>query len=682
MIFRGIDFFKWLTISEISRPTKKREYEKKDLVMGEKLLYAKDSATTITVKGWIRKNKKRNDNTDVNTLKDEMYRVLYQADGTDGQLIFTDQADRYWSARFEGEIVPEYINRDAAKVELSFKVPEGVAYAVETDYFSNADAAKENLCLDSEFENRPHYWKDFCHMGPKYNGSNTLYADFTDLVTLYGKENFLPKTTESMRPFNGEVGDTVSFGVQVNLEVLPTDGAPKPAVVILEERSKIGGEVLKHHYVEISALENQWQTIEQTIQIENKNTKALILTFGVRGNGRLSICQPHFNLGSMLNPYVASKLQVSDKVEVTHYGTWKAEPEFEVTMQGENGLIGLVNSNGGILQYGDPEDVDTVRKAGKHRVINHGWRTATLPADVSLNDQTMPSTYPNYLSNPSTPNRVQGNMKWDGGEAIYPVFTGVGAINVWHGPTMSFQIPKNANNSSNGDFSCVQRMNFNNGANVKTARGRVEFLLADENKKVFMAVVIRDSTTLNNELIIEFWYKTKCVKSTSLSRKTFNGNFFEVKMERLNSNKRLRWVFSQIKALNPSNDGAFTSHDHEFVMNFTDTEETKAVYEKGWFQRFSNQHHNLMAWTDSKFDWTNETINSNVNNLFSDKDFVEIITKTRKVLVNGVEDRTLHKLGNEYDKFRFDYGKHTIQIVPSDWAVTPIVGVTIRRVFI
>jgi hypothetical protein len=89
-----------------------------------------------------------------------------------------------------------------------------------------------------------------------------------------------------------------------------------------------------------------------------------------------------------------------------------------------------------------------------------------------------------------------------------------------------------------------------------------------------------------------------------------------------------------------------------------------------------------MAWTDSKFDWTNETINSNVNNLFSDKDFVEINTKTRKVLVNGVEDRTLHKLGNEYDKFRFDYGKHTIQIVPSDWAITPIVGVTVRRVFI
>lgn len=681
MIFRGIDFFRWFIVSEITRPTKKREYEKADLVIGEKLLYAKESATTITVKGWIMSSH-RNDNTDVHILKDEMYRVLYQADGTDGELIFTDQADRYWSARFEGEIVPEFVNRNAAKVELNFKVPEGVAYAVEADYFTNADSSKENLCLDSEFENKAHYWKDFTALGPKYEGSNTLIADFTDLITLYPKENWLPKTTEITRPVKVKLGDFVSFRMLVNLEKLPTDGTKKPCTVILEERSKVGGEILKRHSFDAELIENNWQDIEETIQITNEKTTALCLTVGARGNTRLVICKPQYNLGPTVNPYTASKVTVSDQIEVVHFGTWKANPKIDVTMQGENGLIGLVNSNGGILQYGDPEDVDTIQKVGKHRVINHGWRTEKLPEGVLLNDKTMPSTYPNYLGNASTPNLIQGNVKWDGGETIYPVFTGVGPINVWHGPTLSFQIPKSANNNSDGDFSCVERMHFKNGVNVKTARGRVEFVLADENKKVFMAIVIRDSTTLNNELIIEFWYKNKCIKSTSLSRKTFNGDFFQVKMERLNSNKQLKWVFSQIKALNPANDGAFTSHDHEFVMNFTESELTNVVYEKCWFQRFSNQHHNLMTWTDSKFDWTNEILYSNVNNLFSDRDFIEIDTKSRKVLVNGVEDRTLHKLGNEYEKFKLNYGVHTIQVVPSDWAVTPIVGVTLRRVFI
>lgn len=616
---------------------------------------------------------------DLNKKRRELAGILFTKEPF--KLIIGDEPDRYYNVLVEGQPSLQEMNF-LGKGQIRFVVPEGVAYAIETDYFTNIDASKENLCLDSEFVNRKHYWKIFNALGAKYSGSNTLIADFTDLVTIYGKENWLPKTTEITRPVDVNVGDYVSFGMLVNIEILPIDGTARPATVILEERSKVGGEILKRHSIDAAVLENQWQTIKQTVQITNEKTTALCLTVGVRGNARLRICQPQFNLGAILNTYTASSLTVTDQVEVTHLGTWKAEPQIEVTMQGENGLIGLVNSNGGTLQYGDPEDVDTVRKAGKHKVVDYGWRSDTLPEGVSLNDKTMPTTYPNYGGDSTTPNIVQGTTKWDGGEAIYPVFTGVGDIGVWHGPTVSFQIPKSANNTSDGDFLSAQRMYFKNPTGLMTARGRVEYVIADENKAVFMAVVVRDSTVLNNELVVEFWYKNKMVKSTNLSRKTYNGDFFEIHMDRMNSNTKLRWRFSQIKSLNPANDGAFTSHDYEFSMNFPERELTKAIWTKCWFMRYSNQHHNYMYWTDSKLYWTNETIDTNVNNLFDDKDLVEIDTKTRKILVNGVEDRTLHKLGNEYEKFQLEYGKHIIQVVPSDWAVTPIVGITLRRVFL
>ncbi|MEG2326580.1 MAG: phage tail family protein [Enterococcus sp.] len=591
------------------------------------------------------------------------------------KLIIGDEPDRYYNALVDGQPSLTEMNF-LGKGKIRFVIPEGVAYAIETDYFTNADPATENLCLDSEFENRRHYWKNFTALGAKYNNSNTLIADFTDLVTIFDKENWLPKTTEMTRPVNVKVGDSVSFGALVNIEVLPTDGTTRPCTIILEERSKVGGDVLYRHTFDAQALENEWQTINQTVKITNSETTALCLTEGVRGNARLRICQPQFNLGATLNPYTASKLTVSNQLEVTHYGTWRANPQIEVTMQGENGLIGLVNSNGGTLQYGDPEDVDTVRTSGKHKVVDYGWRSDALPEGVSLNDTTVEQPVMNGN------NLVQGSIKWDGGEAIYPVFKGVDDIKTWHGPTVSFQIPKSANNTSDGDFISAQRLYFKNPDGLNTARGRIQYTINDENKKMFMSLIIRDSSLLNNEIVIEFWYKGKKQKEVSLSRKTYNGDFFEVHLDRMDSNKTLRWRFSQIKSLNPVNDGAFTSHDYEFIMKFPDKELTKAVWESCWFMRYSNQHHNLMYWTDSKLYWTNETIDTNVNNLFDDKDLVEIDTKTRKVFVNGVEDRTLHKLGNEYEKFQLEQGKHTIQVVASDWAVTPIVGITLRRVFL
>ncbi|WP_407856370.1 distal tail protein Dit [Enterococcus hailinensis] len=591
------------------------------------------------------------------------------------KLIIGDEPDRYYNALVEGQPSLTEMNF-LGKGQIRFVIPDGVAYAIETDYFTNADPAIENLCLDSEFENRKHYWRNFNALGAKYNNSNTLIADFTDLVTIFDKENWLPKTTEMTRPVNVKIGDSVSFGVLVNIEILPTDGTTRPCTVILEERTKVGGDILYRHTFDVAVKENEWQTVKQTVQIKNEKTTALCLTEGVRGNARLRICQPQFNLGATLNPYTASKLTVSNQLEVTHYGTWRANPQIEVTMQGENGLIGLVNSNGGTLQYGDPEDVDTVRTSGKHKVVDYGWRSDALPEGVSLNDTTVEKPVMNGN------NLVQGSIKWDGGEAIYPVFKGVDDIKTWHGPTVSFQIPKSANNTSDGDFISAQRLYFKNPDGLNTARGRIQYTINDENKKMFMSLIIRDSSLLNNEIVIEFWYKGKKQKEVSLSRKTYNGDFFEVHLDRMDSNKTLRWRFSQIKSLNPVNDGAFTSHDYEFIMKFPDKELTKAVWESCWFMRYSNQHHNLMYWTDSKLYWTNETIDTNVNNLFDDKDLVEIDTKTRKVFVNGVEDRTLHKLGNEYEKFQLEQGKHTIQVVASDWAVTPIVGITLRRVFL
>lgn len=616
----------------------------------------------------------------IQKIKDELIRSLNT--NSVAKLILSQMPDRYYNAIFDGEVSYDGTLDSYAEISLTFLVPDGVAYSIEEDYFTNANPKNSNLMVDSEFNNKDHYWKDFTKRSGKYLNSNTLVADFTDLVTIFGNENWLPKTTEVTIPVSVNVGDSVSFGMLVNTEVLPTNGETRPCTVILEERTKPGGDILKRHIVDAQALENTWQTIRKTVQITNANTKALCLTVGVRGNTRLKICKPQFNLGSTLNEYTASEMTAGDKIEVKNLGSYFTEPEIEVTMQGDNGLVGLVNSNGGILQYGDPDEVDIKRTAGKHMVFDHHWRGANLPDGVTLNDPTLSSVYPNYLDNDGTPNLVQGTVQWDGDEGYIPVFKGVGDIGVWHGPTLSWQIPKSANNTSDGDFLFAHRLVFKNPPNsLQTARARFEATVYDENKKPYMTIIVRDSSTLSSELQIEFWYKNKRVKNTSLPRKIYNGEFFEIHMDKMNSNKKLRWRFSQIKKLRPEDNGAYTSHDYEFVMNMDERELTNAVWARIWFMRFSNKHHNIMALTNSQFWWTNETVNTVRNTVFDSGDFLEINTKTRKVFRNGLQDRTLHSLGNQYEKFKFDYGVHTVQVVPSEWAINPIVGIKLKRVY-
>lgn len=669
--FDGIELSDYIKIYDIARnigPNYENKINKVGIANGESFSSSTINRKTITISFNV-----------LHDLTEKRRKIAQLLDSASPKkLILGDEPSVYYNAIVDGQ-TPLAETFFLGKGTVTFIIPDGVAHAIDYDLFTNVDTAKENLFLDSEFINYHKYFKDFCKRGGTRNGSNVLIADFTDLVTLYSaKENWLPETMMVTRPVSVKKGESVSFGVELNINTFATDNS-NHALVILEEREKVGGNILYRHKLIPTKIENQWQKLTDTIIITNSATKALCLTFGVYGNAKISICKPQFNLGEKLNPYAASALTVSNTIEVTNAGTYKTFPEIEVTMQGENGLVGIVNSNGGVLQYGDENDVDIEHSVRKDKVVDYGWRSTTLPSGVSLNDKSMPSTYPNFKDNENTPNLVQGSVNWDGGEAIYPTFTGVGDIGVWHGPSISFQIPKSTNNTSDGDFLSAQRLYFKNPVNIKTARARMEYVIADENKKVFMAVVIRDSTTLSNELIVEFWYKNRLVKSASLSRKTYDGEFFEIHMDRMKSNKELRWRFSQIKSLNPATDGAFTNHNHEFIMKFTEKELTNAVYEKCWFLRYSNSHHNYMYWTDSKLYWTNEAVYTNIENLFDDGDILNIDTKNRKVMLNNVENTELHKLGNQYQQFQLDYGKHMFQIIASNYAITPLVTVKLQK---
>lgn len=378
--------------------------------------------------------------------------------------------------------------------------------------------------------------------------------------------------------------------------------------------------------------------------------------------------------------YEQSREGISDVLLVQNNGTYRTYPKFTFKMNGENGLVGLLNGNGGVLQFGNPEDVDGTTSVRTEQGLNENYWGNTLNPNIKVNTG-FKSVYPNMNSNPATPNIIQGsfNMKQDA-DSVVPVFKGVGDINVWHGPTMMMDIQAPANNDRTGEVASHIRFTFNNYD--KGQRGRIEFSIFDENGDPAMTTIIRDSTTVGNEMRIECWYNGKRLIDQALDRKTFNKTFYEINMDRRGN--RLIWRLVQIKKLNTGGQWSTAQIDKEykFTWNLDEPDTTKWTKLGIWQMRYSNKFVVLMGITDAQVRWEKTPYYQDIKNFFRDGDLVEIDVKGRALYINGSINNDLNIVGNQWEKFVLELGETMIQPVVSEWANMAEVTATIEESYL
>ena len=378
--------------------------------------------------------------------------------------------------------------------------------------------------------------------------------------------------------------------------------------------------------------------------------------------------------------YEQSREGISDVLLVQNNGTYRTYPKFTFKMNGENGLVGLLNGNGGVLQFGNPEDVDGTTSVRTEQGLNENYWGNTLNPNIKVNTG-FKSVYPNMNSNPATPNIIQGSfdMKQDA-DSVVPVFKGVGDINVWHGPTMMMDIQAPANNDRTGEVASHIRFTFNNYD--KGQRGRIEFSIFDENGDPAMTTIIRDSTTVGNEMRIECWYKGKRLIDQALDRKTFSKTFYEINMDRRGN--RLIWRLVQIKKLNTGGQWSTAQIDKEykFTWNLDEPDTTKWTKLGIWQMRYSNKFVVLMGITDAQVRWEKTPYYQDIKNFFRDGDLVEIDVKGRALYINGSINNDLNIVGNQWEKFVLELGETMIQPVVSEWANMAEVTATIEESYL
>lgn len=365
--------------------------------------------------------------------------------------------------------------------------------------------------------------------------------------------------------------------------------------------------------------------------------------------------------------YVSSGDSVGDLIKIENNGTYRTKPRFSFRMKGENGLVALLNQNGAILQFGNPEDVDGTTSSRVEPAMNETFWGNTLNPALQINTG-FKSVYPNMNSNPATPNLVQGtwDMRQDPDSAT-PVFKGVGDIKVWHGPTVVANIQAPSNTDRTLPISNHYRFVFDNYN--KGQRGRIEFGTFDELGNPIMTAIIRDSTHSANELVFEAWYKNTKLHEKKLDRKVFSKSFYEMNMDR--RGKTLIWRMVQIKSLNNNPGGWSTaSIDKEYKFTWTLPEPDTSKFTKIglWTMRYSDKFHVIMRATDMQARWEGTPYYQDLKNYFQDGDIVEIDTATREFFVNGVVNNQLNVVGNQWEKFELETGETIIQPIVSEWA--------------
>lgn len=374
--------------------------------------------------------------------------------------------------------------------------------------------------------------------------------------------------------------------------------------------------------------------------------------------------------------YSPTSSTIADIISIKNNGTYSAYPTFNFTMNGENGVVAIVNDKGGVLQFGNPEDLDGTQATRMDFGLNQSMWGNTLPSNITVNSG-FKSVWPYFNGNHNILNIVSGSISPTINiDAITPFFANT-PQDILHGPTVMLPIVPPSTNDRTADFGAYTRFTFENY--TVRQRIRLEFSLNDELGENAMTFIVRDNSLTFDVIILEMWYKGEKLNQISLDRKLFNSKKFEVGMERLGST--LKWRFGQVNAINDFGN-AVLSRQYEFVWQLEEADKTKFSAMGAWFMRHSNSLHTLVNITDMQAKWYNTPFFNNIRNQFQDGDQVTIDVEKRLLLINGVVNDRLNVVGNEWEKFKIEVGNSVVKPIVSEWAEMANVDVTLRETYL
>ncbi|MCZ2765933.1 distal tail protein Dit [Lacticaseibacillus paracasei] len=584
------------------------------------------------------------------SFRQAFYKLNDILHGENHQVSFNDDPSKYWLATLSDiDDVPK--GRNAITSSFTLFVPDGIAHSVATQTADNMP-----------YKNVPVNFAIASHA----SGSNTTSGD-TDVIYMDLSEDLSGKTiTTSVKVivtnYKGKIDSGNSGGPYINIQ----DGMSTGNWNTLINPIHVTGNGV-YTSVPKTMTKSPLTGKRNQIGVEMYNLNATIEVWVKLEPGTTA---------SPWSPNPADPEYYTNTITVHNGGTYPVEPVITATMHADNGLIAFINSQGGVLQFGNPEEADGVERQRSEVARYEGFDKE--PACVAYNTGQTNSHY-YYIS--SQKNVMEGSVKYadDDGSAVEPVFLPTNSY-YWEGPSLHLKTTNASNGSNTGSFIAKWRYKFNSSVN---ALGAIEMTL-DNDTGVAYQVIIRSNYAGKDDVDVQVFAGSTLVFQQTLNRRVFsNGRYYEAKLTKLGNTLNLQLAGIVQGGIKPSE--VITRNPPLIMPPIMLTSDEASLPITGatlWFQRFENYPYPDMGVYDMDIEWLNVDYWTDLSNRFSAGDVATIDVANRQILVNGVINADLQLIDNDWKKFRLLPGDTQILTQRSSWAQPYEVEVAFKEAFL
>lgn len=620
--YAGVDITQWMYVQMVKRDVGTNHVntmQKVGISDGQMLQYMSRDVKTIVVTGIVM-------NDDLVPLR----RSLAAAIDTDEpqQLIFGDEPDKYYLAIVDSQ--PTFTEGfRSGTISISFVCPDGgIAHSVATQTFDNMPYKDVPVNLLK---------------GTSSNNTGVVKANAhgIDGITLKkapvdGGQTYVYTITF------GDMGHTghssVSWYDASNNWISSQDGPDIPWVSEGGRFSTVFTAPSNAAYVELTP-----RYFSQTFPTDTS----------------VSWTHEKLELGTSASPWSpnpADPEYYADTITVHNGGTYPVEPVITATMHADNGFLGFANSNGGVLQFGNPEEIDGYTSEESEVALN----LAAVKGSHMDNQAASNNLY--WGGDHRTPNEQIGNSIWTedkyDGWKVEPNWSSItGDHKYWNGPSIKHNLAQTHNGNFKSNLTWDVMTRFQTGV---AKVGALETTLESDGKPIFQ-MILKDNSALSDQIWWMCYYKNQLVVNEQLDRNIFtNDKFIQLELQKFGNSVVFRvspWV---------GNRGRETTITRQFTFADAASVETKQF--SAWFMRDKTWGESTMYLIASTVKWQNVSWYTDIKNRFSNGDVITVDVANTKTYFNGNEDRTLHTLGNQWDKFLLPPGDTIIQLMPSSWA--------------